>query len=255
MTDIWTSPAWTVVATVAQVVSLLALVIALGELRLRRRREHEVVWIVSRKTDVQSQRVTVEILNAGRSLAQIKQLIFVDCRIVPGEEKNLRWVVAPSTSLSVPVESHDVESCWILIGHVSQDDRRWTRWTWYPIGRGFHLERGYAVALFNSRFKWIKNFGRINWAWLAVERVGPYKLARSRTRNRSLDVEASWYVAVGGTPFKVLPDPREYGYDSRCDRWSPFGQGQFPYDPVEVADRLKRASETDPASGSAGGHS
>jgi hypothetical protein len=169
---------WTVIGTIAQVISLGALVTVVRELKLRRRRMRSVHWGVNIVGSVGPTggpfRHVLELTNAGVGTAALGTVVFVNSRYVESPEYRFRRVIGPGAIVQMQVESAAIKDAWVKLLWHDQDDASLVCAEWFPLTGG-PLSSAWAES--NERTpkaQW--------WRHRPPESVGPDHAVRSSFR-------------------------------------------------------------------------
>lgn len=176
-------PIWGFLSAVATILGLVAIVIAVSELRQRRKRVSATYLEVgSRGSGLApdgSEFQVVSLTNAGWAQINVMRLGIVGGKIadVPGRGSKLRWHLPPGESLEFDLASSDYDSVWFLICSYSVLDRTTARWSWEPFtDSGALIATQMAQVERMGRWYYFRRFlRRTKRSQLrAVKGVGPY---------------------------------------------------------------------------------
>ena len=147
-------PGWGFVGTVAQVVSLAALLFAAYELAERRRAFPPVYLTVnvfgSRDVGSRSWHVA-ELINAGNGGALIHTVTIVDGKWNEHPHKVVRWSLASGQRSVLEFEAPDLGRAWLLILYSNLQDRRHLFLEWSELAQGGYADREMSLSLSRKR--------------------------------------------------------------------------------------------------------
>jgi len=205
----WLSwPIWGFISTIATVLSLVAIVIALVDIAHRRHQFPAGLIRIAGYgfgVDEKGKFDAVEVSNSGRSALVITTMSFVNCKPASAPSLRARWHLAGGESFDLGLRSNDYSKAWILIGWISDADKRFLHVTWHPYLAGTELDElldaqtDERIPLFKRAPALTKRSG-----WRRVREVGPNGSASSvvrytRRKHRKL-AEDAMDVAFGGLP-------------------------------------------------------
>ena len=182
-------PLWMFIGTVAQVVSLVAIVLALYELDRRRRGVRSVVWrfdpygVVS----VEGGKAhAVEICNAGTGTALLFELSISGARPILSEAARVPTVFGPGERATVHITAPKIAEAWAFVAWRGSDDSRTYYAAWFPLNKKSALHERWQDAHLELR-------RRPRWRELYEghhpRAVGPEHSVRTRVKSSRNPVE------------------------------------------------------------------
>jgi hypothetical protein len=131
-------PGWSFIGNVAQVLSLVAIVIAIAELVSRRRRmrsNHFLIDAYARRFDeVTGDEVNLfELSVTGTDDVQLWFVSFVGASYAATDDFRLSWRMNSGDVSKIAVRIENPESAWVLLAWISLEDRRYMWIRWYPL--------------------------------------------------------------------------------------------------------------------------
>lgn len=131
-------PIWDFLSFVATMFGLIAIALAVGELRERRKRISATYLVVgsrgSGKAPDGTEFQAVTITNGGWAQINLLRIGIVGGRLVnvSGHNANMRWHLPPGESMEFNLAADDYDAVWFLICSSSVLDRTSGRWSWEP---------------------------------------------------------------------------------------------------------------------------
>lgn len=131
-------PVWNFLSTIATVLGLIAIFLAVSELRQRRKRISATYLEVGSRGNGAMEDGTgfhvVSITNGGWAQINLLTVGVVGGRVlnVPGRDARMRWHLPPGESTEFELTASDYNDVWFLICSVSVLDRTKLRWSWEP---------------------------------------------------------------------------------------------------------------------------
>lgn len=180
----YADPIWSFVATVAQVLSLLAIAFAIYELASRGWRVSGGVLTVNKwalaRHGVSGKPVHIaDITNVGGAPVLITALVVVNGAILPDQEMRVKYWLAPGESMTVAVQTADPAMTWFRFQWVSPSDRRFTFGSWQVLEQGTPLHQQWRESYERTRGRpWFMAPFKGFWA----HKVGPGDDARTAVR-------------------------------------------------------------------------
>lgn len=130
---------WTFIGTVAQVLSLVTLVVGAWRFT-RQRRQFPLVlldWHVIGNTTLASGETyhVVEFRNIGRGTAHLRMMHFTEARVELTAEYRAPHVLPSGERFQLLVTAHKLEAVWFRTLLQTPNDTRRMVWTWFPLMR------------------------------------------------------------------------------------------------------------------------
>jgi hypothetical protein len=174
---------WTFIGTVAQIVSLVAIAIAVAELVRRRRASPPVVWwleIIGTYNLSGGQVAHVlNIHNAGTGAATLLNTIYVNSRVIERPGFLHQMTIGAGEKMTLLVTSKQIESAYLILSWTTHEDRNLVHVVWEPLASSAGLSR-----------TWIESDDRVpKHRWYHGLRgrhprpVGPLHYSRTEIRN------------------------------------------------------------------------
>ena len=141
----WLSwPLWGFIATIAQVLSLLALAFAIYEL-LSRSRSVPGAFILHQfgaieGTDSVPPQHVIDVINMGNQVAIITEIQFVNATVHKDAERRVRYALQAGESMTLGLITESPSRVWVRIQWVSPIDRRYIYGVWRVLWAGTDLE-------------------------------------------------------------------------------------------------------------------
>lgn len=151
-------PIWDFLGTVATILGLIAIILAVGELRQRRKRVSSTYLEVGSRGSGALEDGTrfhvVSITNGGWAQVNLLTIGVVGGQVldVPGRDARLRWHLPPGESTEFELTATDYNDVWFLICSISVLDRTRLRWSWEPFTN--------AGPLMQEQIKQLDKLGR-----------------------------------------------------------------------------------------------
>jgi hypothetical protein len=145
---------WTVIGTIAQVVSLVAIVFAIYELQERRRQVDPVVWgfDLFGSLDMNGHRYhAADFYNGGSGTAIITTMAFVNARPSPTNDHRFRSVMSSGDKVTVPLTSEQIGDAWLVVIWRASSDSRRIELEWLPVTRTGAMGNEWDKSLQRSR--------------------------------------------------------------------------------------------------------
>jgi hypothetical protein len=199
----WASPVWTDVGTMAQVVSLIAVVFAIREILIRRWAALPVSWSLEYVGELVSSQAhepgaseaasgrefpggIFRIRNSGTHTASILRFVLVGAEAKSTRDYRIDYWLPADSHMDFLVTSNSIDRAWLFLMWTDGLDRRYAHAQWFPF-----LEDGYANDDFEESLRATPE--RNEWRpWKrarAVRPVGPGGRARSRLRLKYMKVD------------------------------------------------------------------
>jgi hypothetical protein len=127
---------WTVIGTIAQVVSLIAILFAIYEFQVRRRQVRPVVWgfDLFGSLDIKGARYhAADFYNGGSGTAIILTMAFVNSRPLSIDDHRFRSVMRSGDKVTIPVTSERIGNAWIVVIWRASSDSRLIQVEWLPV--------------------------------------------------------------------------------------------------------------------------
>lgn len=175
-------PIWDFVGTVATVLGLIAIFLAVGELRQRRKRISSTYLEIGSPGHGGMEDGTeyhmVSITNGGWAQINLLTIGVAGGRVlsVPGRDAPIRWHLPPGESATFAITAADYDKVWFLICSLSVLDRTKVRWSWEPFTDSSPLvaEQGAQIQHLMRWYKLRKALSFTRGAQLRAARgVGP----------------------------------------------------------------------------------
>jgi hypothetical protein len=180
MTHDWLAwPGWTFAGTVAQVLSLVAILFAIREINERRRAYPAVdlnLDLIGTADDGAGNTWHVaELTNAGSGTAVLHSITLVDAKLVKSPSEAIKWTLPTGRPSRLEFSTADLNEAWALLLYSSHSDRRFLIAEWCAIkGSGPMFEAEMTSWENTPRRRWYQR--------RKVSAVGPGGVARTLMR-------------------------------------------------------------------------
>ena len=158
-------PLWGFIATVAQVLSLLALGFAIYELLLRSR-SVSGAFILNQfgfiaATGTEPEQHVVELINIGHDLAVVTEIRVVNAKIHKNADRRVKYALQGGESMTLGLVTGDPGRVWVRIQWVSPTDRRYIYGVWRVLWAGTPLETRWITSNLDTPSRhWWSSFVR-----------------------------------------------------------------------------------------------
>lgn len=134
----WEWSGWAFIGNAAQVISLIAIVFAIYEILLRKRRVSWVRWALDPYEEASGPDLTLpavrcDLVNLGLDDVRIHWIGFIGCEYVPAYDDHLRFRVNAGQTQLVVIQAADWDEPWVVIYASALTDHRVGSLTWLPV--------------------------------------------------------------------------------------------------------------------------
>jgi hypothetical protein len=209
-------PGWEFVGALAGVLSLVAIVLALVEVRRRRQRVNPVVFTFDLVGNAEVRGDTVhygELTNAGTESAILLHAVWRGGMHVPTDKYRYRSVIGPGERVGVYLSAPVIANMWLSLMWISHDDASTLWFSWLPVLREGGRADQWEEALARSKKRWWERKTRL------ARPVGPLHYTWA-TWSRSNAADKINQIMLEGSAGEKL----NYSWPPRADK-----QQEFPF--------------------------